>query len=182
MRREEGRKASTAAVRLFPPPPSAVSIEYKFPPLELSHSIDRVHVCVRNWEEATTTWRERGPTKCCDRNRPLLLPLRTYMPYLFLTREMYYEWQVCNVAPYMDCKKISRHPRRGRTTILQLYMDFGLICPNVLRKKRSLFDLFAAKEGWKSWGLCQRRPHTRPSHPPPAPPASCAFSSVRCME
>ena len=34
------------------------------------------------------------------------------MPYLFLTREMYYEWQVCNVAPYMDCKKISRHPRR----------------------------------------------------------------------
>ena len=55
---------------------------------------------------------ERGPTKCCDRNRPLLLPLRTYMPYLFLTREMYYEWQVCNVAPYMDCKKISRHSRR----------------------------------------------------------------------
>ena len=60
VRREGGRKASTAAVRLFPPP-SAVSIEYKFPPLELSHSIDRVHVCVRNWEEATTTWREVQP-------------------------------------------------------------------------------------------------------------------------
>ena len=43
--REEGVDSSTL---------SAVSIEYKFPPLELSER-PAVHVCVRNWEEATTT-------------------------------------------------------------------------------------------------------------------------------